>query len=51
MNYKEVIVLYYFENLGYEEISDTLKIPPGTVAIRLSRAKKHLKSLCQKEKI
>jgi RNA polymerase sigma-70 factor (ECF subfamily) len=51
INYKEVVVLYYFENLSYEEISDSLKIPPGTVAIRLSRAKKYLKKLCQKQKI
>ena len=51
INYKEVVVLYYFENLSYEEISDSLKIPPGTVAIRLSRAKRYLKNLCQKQKI
>jgi len=51
INYKEIIVLYYFENLSYEEISDALKIPPGTVAIRLSRAKKYLKKLCQNQKI
>lgn len=45
--YREIIDLYYFENLLYEEISDVLKIPSGTVAIRLSRAKKILKKLCQ----
>lgn len=49
--YKEVIDLFYFENLSYEEISDILKIPPGTVAIRLSRAKKFLKKICQDKKI
>ncbi len=49
--YKEVIDLFYFENLSYEEISDVLKIPPGTVAIRLSRAKVFLKKICQKQKI
>ncbi|MGB9883210.1 MAG: RNA polymerase sigma factor [Microgenomates group bacterium] len=47
LDYKEIILLYYFENLSYEEISDTLKIPPGTVATKLSRAKKFLKKLCQ----
>ena len=51
LNYKEVVILYYFENLSYDEISDSLKIPPGTVAIRLSRAKRYLKTLCQKQKI
>lgn len=50
INYKEVLVLYYFENLSYEEISDSLKIPPGTVAIRLSRAKKYLKKICQNQR-
>ncbi|MFN4213028.1 MAG: RNA polymerase sigma factor [Microgenomates group bacterium] len=49
--YKEVVDLFYFENLSYEEISDVLKIPPGTVAIRLSRAKSFLKKICQDQKI
>ena len=51
INYKEILFLYYFENLSYEEISDSLKIPPGTVATRVSRAKKYLKTLCQNQKI
>lgn len=49
LDYKEVILLYYFEDLSYEEISDTLKIPAGTVATKLSRAKKILKGLCQEK--
>lgn len=49
--YKEVVELFYFENLSYEEISDVLKIPAGTVAIRLSRAKVFLKKICQDQKI
>jgi len=49
LNYKEILLLYYFENLSYEEISDALKIPPGTVAIRIFRAKKYLKKICQKK--
>ncbi len=40
--YKEVLVLKYFESMSYEEISDVLKIPEGTVAVRLNRAKKAL---------
>lgn len=47
--YREVIDLFYFEQLSYDEISDILKIPPGTVAIRLSRAKKILKKICQEK--
>jgi RNA polymerase sigma-70 factor (ECF subfamily) len=41
--YREVVTLYYFEELSYQEISDILEIPTGTVAIRLSRAKALLK--------
>lgn len=38
--YKEVLVLKFLENMSYEEISDVLKIPEGTVATRINRAKK-----------
>lgn len=38
--FKEVMVLKYFENMSYEEISDVLQIPEGTVATRINRAKK-----------
>lgn len=38
--YREVLVLRFFERLSYEEISDVLKIPEGTVATRLNRAKR-----------
>ncbi|MDD5318792.1 MAG: RNA polymerase sigma factor [Candidatus Pacebacteria bacterium] len=41
--YREVIVLHYFENLGYQEIADVLHIPIGTVGIRLKRAREALK--------
>lgn len=38
--YQEILILRFLENMSYEEISDILKIPEGTVAIRLNRAKK-----------
>ncbi|NUQ25897.1 MAG: RNA polymerase sigma factor [Saprospiraceae bacterium] len=38
--YKEVLVLKFLENMRYEDISDILKIPEGTVATRINRAKK-----------
>lgn len=41
--YREVLVLYYFENLRYEQIAEVLRIPIGTVGIRLSRARALLK--------
>lgn len=47
--YKEPITLYYLEEKSYEEISDILRIPGGTVAIRIRRAKQTLKKLCQKK--
>ena len=41
--YREIIVLYFLEELNYKEIADILHIPTGTVGIRLTRAKKQLK--------
>ncbi|HRF37372.1 MAG: RNA polymerase sigma factor [Saprospiraceae bacterium] len=40
--HREVLVLRFMEDMSYEEISDVLKIPEGTVATRLNRAKKAL---------
>lgn len=37
--YRDVVILRFFEEKTYEEIADILTIPPGTVAIRISRAK------------
>ncbi len=45
--YSEPLSLYYLDDKTYEEISDILRIPIGTVAIRLSRAKKLMKHICQ----
>lgn len=38
--HREILVLRFLEELSYEEISDVLKIPEGTVATRINRAKK-----------
>lgn len=43
-HYKEVIVLYYYVELSYEEIAIALNISQGTVKSRMFRAKKILKS-------
>lgn len=40
--YQEIIMLRFFEDKSYGEISDILEIPEGTVAVRISRAKKIL---------
>jgi RNA polymerase sigma-70 factor (ECF subfamily) len=43
--YREILVLKFLELKSYEEISDILKIPEGTVAIRISRAKERFRTL------
>jgi len=40
LKFQNVLVLKYFEQKNYEEISDILEIPEGTVATNLNRAKK-----------
>lgn len=42
--YRDAIVLRYFEEREYSEISDILRIPIGTVATLLNRAKKKLQT-------
>lgn len=46
--YSEPLSLFYIEEKSYEEISDILRIPMGTVATRINRAKKLMKNICQK---
>lgn len=43
--YREVIILHYFENLSYQEISDVLQIPVTTVGVRMTRARAKLKEV------
>lgn len=49
IKYREPLVLYYYSNQSYQEISDILKIPVVTVGTRINRAKKRLKSEFVKE--
>ncbi len=49
IKFREIIILKFLEEKDYKEISDIIKIPAGTVASRISKAKKLLKkelSLC-----
>lgn len=46
--YKEALSLFYLEEKSYEEISDILRIPIGTVGTRVNRAKILMKKICQK---
>jgi len=47
--YKEVLVLKLFEEKDYQEISDILQKPMGTVATLLSRAKIQFRKIYEKE--
>lgn len=46
--YSEVLILYFVDDKSYEEISDILRIPVGTVGIRIKRGKEMMKKICQK---
>ena len=46
--YREVLVLRDIQGFSYEEISDILKIPDGTVKSRLFRARDALKAFLKK---
>lgn len=48
LKYSEPLTLYYVEEKSYKEISDILRIPMGTVATNVNRAKKMMKHICQK---
>lgn len=47
--YREPLILYYLEELGYREISEILHIPVSTVGIRLKRGKNFLKKQLAKK--
>lgn len=49
--YRELLVLYYFEDMDYKEIAEVLRIPVSTVGVRLRRAKGMLKKMVQGDKI
>ena len=41
---RDVLLLYAWEELSYEEIAEALEIPLGTVRSRLARARSHLRA-------
>lgn len=45
VKYREVIVLFYYEEKSYEDIASILQIPKATVGVRLARARTALKKL------
>lgn len=49
--YRNVLILRFFEHKEYEEISDILKIPTGSVGTLIHRGKQKLKKHINQEKI
>jgi RNA polymerase sigma-70 factor (ECF subfamily) len=47
-DYKAPLTLYYLEDRSYEEISDILRMPIGTVGTRINRGKAMLKNTIKK---
>ncbi|MEK7094173.1 MAG: sigma factor-like helix-turn-helix DNA-binding protein, partial [Patescibacteria group bacterium] len=48
--YREPLVLYYYEDKDYKEISDIMHLPIATVSSRLRRGKMMLKKLVEENK-
>ena len=47
--YREPLVLYFFEELDYRQISDIMELPVSTVGIRLKRGKDMLREIYKKK--
>lgn len=46
---KEIVILYYYDELSVNEIAEILEIPKGTVKSRLSRAREQIGKIIKKE--
>lgn len=49
LHFREILLLCEVEEMSYQEISETLSIPIGTVMSRLSRARKALREILQRK--
>ena len=49
LKYRSPLVLFFLEEKTYEEISDVLRIPIGTVGTRINRGKKMLRLIYKKK--
>jgi RNA polymerase sigma-70 factor (ECF subfamily) len=49
IKYKEPLVLFYYEEKTYEEISDILRIPVRNVGVLIHRAKLQVKKICHEK--
>ncbi len=50
-DYRRIVVLRYFEDYSYNEISEKLDLPIGTVKARLFRSRELLQSIMEKHSI
>ncbi len=48
--YREPLVLFYYEELSYEDIADILHIPVSTVGVRMKRGRDALRKMLEGEK-
>lgn len=46
--YREPLILYYYEDMDYQQIADIMRIPISTVGVRLTRAKTLLKKIYER---
>ena len=44
VKYREVLVLFYFEEKDYNEIAEIIRIPRATVGVRLARGRERLRN-------
>ena len=49
--FREVLLLCDVEEMSYQEISETVSIPMGTVMSRLSRARRTLRKALQEKEV
>lgn len=47
--YREAIILFYFEELSYQDIADVLKVPISTIGVWIKRGKTALKTRLEPE--
>ncbi|MBQ9307119.1 MAG: RNA polymerase sigma factor [Clostridia bacterium] len=44
-DFKEIVLLHYYQGYGISEISEMLSLPEGTISSRLSRSRKRLEKI------
>ncbi len=48
LKYREILILYFYEEMNYQEMAEILHIPVSTVGIRLMRGKTTIKNIYSK---